>query len=241
MITFFSIPRGGEEHIAILKLAVRSWRKAAPKSQVILFGDDDGVARAAKSLRAKHVPEVARNEHGTPLINGVFEQAAELARNEWMMEISGDILLQDTRLKGVIDGISEYPRPFIIGRRWDMQPNSDTLTLHASCGVDYFMFQRGQIGEIPPFAVGRNVYDNWLVWAALYKWNMQVMDATDAIRAVHHYHSWHTPSGTKAEILAGNERNTNEALARATGCNRWSGVSEAQYKIRSNYSVVGRG
>lgn len=239
MITFFSIPRGGEEHIEILKLAVRSWRKAAPKSQVILFGDDPGVAETAKLIRAQHIGEVDRNENGTPLIDGIWKQAAELADNDWLMEISGDILLDETNLRDVTIAVSQYARPFIIGQRWDSFPNSTSLVLHAPCGVDYFLFRKGQIGAIPPFAVGRNVYDNWLVWAALYKWNMQVFDATQVIKAVHHYHSFSNGTETKIDITWTEERNENERLARETGCNRWSGVDEAQFKIQTNYRVYG--
>lgn len=239
MITFFSIPRGGDEHIEILKKAVRSWRKAAPKSQVILFGDDPGVPETAKLLRTQHVAEVSRNEYGTPLIDGVWRQATELAQNDWLMEISGDILLEDTNLQDVIAAVSGYAKPFIIGQRWDSYANSTGLTLHAPCGVDYFLFKRGTVGEIPPFAVGRNVYDNWLVWAALYRWGMHVFDGTKVIKTIHHYHSFSNNADTKTNAVFMAERQQNEQLARDTGCNRWSGVDEAQFTIMTNYKVFG--
>ena len=239
MITFFSIPRGGDEHVEILKKAVKSWRKAAPKSQVVLFGDDPGVPETARLLRTDYVGDVSRNEHGTPLIDGVWKNAEELASNDWLMEISGDVLLEETSLRDVIAAVGDYARPFVIGQRWDSNPNATGLTLHAPCGVDYFLFRRGTLGAIPPFAVGRSIYDNWLVWASLYRWRMQVVDATNVIKAVHHYHSFSNGTDTKADAVFMKERQQNEQLARDTGCNRWSGVDEAQLKIKTNYRVVG--
>lgn len=56
---------------------------------------------------------------------------------------------------------------------------------------DYFVYRRGLFDGMPPFIVGRAVYDSWMIVHALRSCD-QVVDATDVITAVHQDH----PAGT---------------------------------------------
>ena len=65
LITLFSAPKPfTNPHIAtIQRNAIRSWT-LLPDVEVILFGEETGLAEAAKELGVKHIPSVACNESG---------------------------------------------------------------------------------------------------------------------------------------------------------------------------------
>lgn len=95
----------------------------------------------------------------------------------------------------------------MVGQRWDLDVDepldfrSDDWEaslrarvaadgkLHERWGIDYFVFQRDLWGEIPPFAIGRPSYDNWLIWRAR-SLGVPVIDATQAVIAVHQNHGY---------------------------------------------------
>jgi hypothetical protein len=74
MLTIFAVPKPFKGHVGVIQRnALGSWVRLA--ETVILFGDEEGIADAARDLGARHVPEVARNRFGTPLVDGVFGKA----------------------------------------------------------------------------------------------------------------------------------------------------------------------
>ena len=96
MITFFSTPKPFRGHIAIIQRnAIKSWKLVHPHAEVILFGDEEGAAEAARDLGARHEPEVERNSHGTPLLSSLFGRADLLARHDRLCFLNSDILLTD--------------------------------------------------------------------------------------------------------------------------------------------------
>ena len=72
LITIFSAPKPfTDPHIAMIQRnAIKSWT-LLPDVEVILLGEETGLAEAAKELGVKHIPNVARNDSGTPLISPV--------------------------------------------------------------------------------------------------------------------------------------------------------------------------
>ena len=79
--------------------------------------------------------------------------------------------------------------------------------------MDYFVFRRGQLPSLPPFAVGRPYWDNWLVFQMRYDGGL-VIDGSSAIQAVHQSHDYnhvrqrrdiryHGPEGDRNLMLAG--------------------------------------
>jgi len=71
LITLFSAPKPfTNSHIAMIQRnAIKSWT-LLPDVEVILLGEEAGLAEAAKELGVKHISNVARNESGTPLDSG---------------------------------------------------------------------------------------------------------------------------------------------------------------------------
>src|SRR6186713_2865082 len=99
MLTVFSLPKPFKDHIGLIQTnAVRSWKRLAPDCQVILCGNEPGIKEAAAQEGVEYLPEIARNEFGTPLLNDAFQKVIALARHPYMCYVNGDIiLLSDVR------------------------------------------------------------------------------------------------------------------------------------------------
>jgi hypothetical protein len=62
--------------------ALKSWTLVHPDVEVILFGDEEGAAEAARELGVRHEPHVERNESGGKRLDHFFDRAQEMARHE---------------------------------------------------------------------------------------------------------------------------------------------------------------
>src|ERR1700680_1813382 len=120
MITFFTAPKPFRGHIGIIQRnAIESWKRVHPDAEVILFGDEEGIAEAARELGIRHVPDVKRNEFGPPFLSPIFDGAHDLARHRRLCYINCDIiLLSDFRI-AVERAAAGSARFLIAGQRWD--------------------------------------------------------------------------------------------------------------------------
>src|SRR5438094_10420099 len=62
--------------------AVASWTMLRPRPEVIVFGDETGVADICAQFDLVHVPQVARDEFGIPLVSDLFAQAHRAAHGD---------------------------------------------------------------------------------------------------------------------------------------------------------------
>ena len=119
MLTLFTIPKPFRGHIAVIQRnAIRSWTLLRPACEIILFGHEEGTAEVAAEFGLRHVPEVARNEYGTPLVSDLFAQAQRLATCERLGYVNADIILLSDFLRAVQR--IPFRRFLMIGRRWDL-------------------------------------------------------------------------------------------------------------------------
>lgn len=230
MPTLFAIPKPFRNHIAVIQTnAIRSWTRLGGAYKVILFGDEEGTAQLAQSVGATYVPRVARNRYGTPLLNDLFQQAQQLSNDPILCYINADILLLDDFAAAVQRLARRKKRFLMVGQRWDFNQTqlidfdghwqaqlrdrvSRTASLRNPTAIDYFLFTRGLWGKIPPFAVGRTAFDNWLIYRAR-QLKMPVIDATPAVTAIHQNHDYlHAGSGYNW-IWKGPEAKFNQGLA----------------------------
>src|SRR5271156_609275 len=94
MLTIFTTAKPFRGHIGgIQRNAIRSWKLLHRDIEVILFGDDEGSAEAARELGARHEPEVKKNEFGTILVSSMFQRAQELASHNLLCYANCDIVL----------------------------------------------------------------------------------------------------------------------------------------------------
>src|SRR5512147_2479885 len=100
LITLFSAPKPfTDPHIAMIQRnAIQSWT-LLPDVEVILLGEETGLAEVAKELGVKHIPNVARNESGAPLISSMFQLARENSSSDLLCIINADMLLMEDFVK----------------------------------------------------------------------------------------------------------------------------------------------
>jgi|WetSurMetagenome_2_1015567.scaffolds.fasta_scaffold115429_2 hypothetical protein len=231
MITLFAIPKPMEgEFERLQENAVGSWIRLGFGVEILLFGGERGVDAFARRLGLDHTAQVARTGYGTPRVDDLFAQAEKTATQPLIGYINADIILGRDFLD-TVRVLAGLERPFLaIGRRWDLEVEdsidySDPVweeklrsrvnaggSLHAETGIDYFVYPRGFWRKIPPFGVGRTMWDNWLILDARRRGAM-VIDATNGVWAVHQNHGYnHHPQGAEG-VWKGPEAAENERLA----------------------------
>lgn len=218
MLTLFTTAKPFEGHIGIIQRnALVSWKLLHPDIEVILLGDEDGAAQTAADLELRHIPAVARNEFGTPLLDDLFEKAKQAARYEVLAFVNADIILMRDFIAAVEQVVHFRRRFLMIGQRRNTvvtEPMSFTplweerllklvyRTADFCAGIDYFVFPRNLWGKVPPFALGRFFWDNWPVYAARLR-KAVVVDTTPVVSAVHQNH------GYAAGVMGGSESSRN--------------------------------
>ena len=248
MLTLFTIPKPFQEHVNIIQRnAIRSWLRIIPKVEVILFGNDPGVAEAVREFGILHIPEIEKNEFGTPLLSSAFNLAQKKAKNEILVYINADIIL----MPDFISAIKKIKKPLFLmsGRRWDLDIkeeidfNTDWEKklqerikkegkLHGFSGIDYFVFPKNLPHNLPPFAVGRPGWDNWLIYH-IRSLKIPVIDATETITVVHQTHGYsHSIFGEKTRV-GGPEAEINLKLA--------GGFSRMMTLLDANWILTSKG
>ena len=249
MLTLFSIPKPFRGRIGIIQTnAIRSWIELWPACEIILFGDEQGTAEIAAEFGVRHVLDVARNEHGTPLLDDVFAKAQRQARFGLLCYVNADIILMSD-FAAAVQRV-RFRRFLMVGQRWDVDLkelwNFDQAdweqrlrryvahrgTLHPLTGSDYFVFLRGTMGALPPFAVGRPGWDNWLIYRAR-TLGVAVVDATRVATVIHQNHDYgHVSGAGERESWEGAEADHNRDLA--GGWNYLFTLRDANWILTSN-------
>ena len=229
MLTIFTTPKPFLGHDAIIqKNAIRSWTLLRPTCEVILFGNDEGTAELASELGLRHVPQIECNEFGTPLVNAMFKAAQKIATYDLICYINADIILMSDFLDALQRIIQQKHNFLMVGQRRDadikrllqFEANwqselrkfaEQNGSLHGVTGIDYFVFPKNLWDDIPPFAIGRPGWDNWMIYRAR-TLNIPVIDATQAIMAVHQNHGYGHVAQSTGQKWKGPEADTNIAL-----------------------------
>ena len=234
MLSIFSTPKPFRGHIEVIQTnAIRSWTLLRPQCEVILFGNEKGTAEVTARFGIRHIPEVERNEYGTPLVSSLFKIAQDIASYPLMCYVNADIILMSDFLPAISQ--VKWQSFLLVGQRWDIdlkQPVDfsdpdweeqlrhrlpEEGKLHAPSGLDYFVFPRGMYRNIPPLAIGRGKWDNWMAYRAR-SLRVPLIDATKVISAVHQNHDYsHLPGGT-IELSGGPETKRNIELMGGPEC-----------------------
>ena len=100
LVTLFSAPKPfTDPHIALIQRnAIKSWT-LLPDVETLVLGEETGLAEAARELGVKHIPNVALNENGTPLISSMFQQAREQSNSELLCIVNADMILMSDFLE----------------------------------------------------------------------------------------------------------------------------------------------
>jgi hypothetical protein len=256
MLTLFTIPRALSGHAgAIQNNAIASWSRLGSGCETILFGDDAGVADAAARHGARHVPEIQRNLAGTPILTDVFARAEALANHEMLCFVNsdiilfGDILAAVRKLSGNFLMVSSrfncritYPLAF--EPKWDRELRNSALRearMYPAGGSDIFVYRIGLFGVVPPFAIGRGYWDNWLMFRARQR-GARLIDVTPSVVALHQDHDYAHIPGIQTEanedFLTYTTEEIEHNLALAGGRSRVYTVYDATEVLRSDGRLV---
>ena len=225
MLTVFGAPKGFTGQFdEIQRNAVRSWR--ALGARVLLLGDEVGVSGAAASLGVEHLPKLRRNEHGTPLLDAAFTTAERVSADPLLCYANCDILLPPALVEAARAAADSHERFLLVGRCADVEPPAALdpsepgwaermavgAPLRGHDFIDWFLYTRGLFAEMPPFALGRAAFDNWLVWHARSS-GAAVIDASPGLLPLHQRHDHSHLAGGADWAYGGPEARRNVELA----------------------------
>ena len=252
-LTIFATPKKFEGHIGVIQRnAIVSWTHMNPKPEVILFGTEPGTAEIAAEFGLRHVASVKCNEWGTPLVSDLFARAEALGSGAVVCYVNADILLFDDFAQAVLRVMAWSGSFLMVGRRTDLDVK-DAIEFHGdewatqvrrragregklqiARSIDYFAFSRGLYPAMPPLAIGRFWWDNWLLWKAR-SLGAKVVDASRSVLVVHQNHDYsHTSYGpSKEEMMASEECIRNARLT----CEQNPGDYDAGFFWRYAYTI----
>jgi len=181
----------------------------------------------------QHCATVSRNEFGTPLLDSVFQQAAEAATTPLLAYVNCDIIL----FRDFVDAAARVQESFsgedflAIGRRTNLSVDQrfDFLDRETADNVqdlaraqgtpetvvckDYFLFSKMMYQNIPGFAVGRGNWDNWMVHDAKCR-SIPVVSLTPSVLAIHQENeSSHHGQQRYRNYVSGPEARQNQQLS----------------------------
>jgi hypothetical protein len=253
MLTLFTLPKPFRGHINVIQRnAIESWRRLHPDVEIILFGDEEGTREAAQEFRARHEPEIRRYEDGAPLLDSIFSRAQEAARYNTLCYVNCDIVLMSDFRRALELTLASHKRFLMVSKRWNMDITAPldfeatdgetrlrTLVCQEgkeqrACSIDYFAFTRNRRLHVPPFAIGRYRYDQWLIWKFLFM-HVPVIDASPVVRAVHQNHDYsHLPEvGAKGGVLSEESEHALRNLRLAGGARHLYTIDDATHILES--------
>lgn len=224
LLTIFSAPKAFKGHIGIIQEnAIRSWLCLHPKPKIILFSNEAGTAEVVRRLNVQLVTAVETNAFGTPLVSNMFSQADNLAAGDVLAFVSADIILTQSTLDAARIAMDWSRRFLLVAQRydvdvrrllefdegWEQRWAAKAVAggkLHTPGAVDLFLYPRGQYEHMPPFAIGRTAYDNWLLWNTVAS-EIPLIDATRFVTLIHQNHDY--AHALKVDVWDGEEAREN--------------------------------
>jgi hypothetical protein len=228
-----------------------------PACEIILCGNDTGIKEAAIEFKVRHLPNIARNEYGTPLLNSAFEEVTKIAKYPYLCYVNADIILLNDLIRAVRHiRFQEY---LMVGKRYNIDLDQrldfnkpewcpqlrklalDEGSIASHYFIDYFVFTpNGALERLPPFAVGRPRWDNWFVYRAR-RLGMPVIDASPVVMAIHQDHDYtHIPQknnnpseGSEAQWEGPEARRNREIAAESISFGHQFTILDATHILKS--------
>lgn len=252
-LTLFTAPKPfTNPHIALIQRnAIRSWLQLGSEVEVLLLGDEEGMAEEASKLGVRQIKDIQRNSSGTPLISSLFATARAQNDSPLLAYVNADILLFPGFLLSAQKTLAQTSQFLMVGQRWDLEVTRELDfsadwqarlkqeciekgSLHKPMGSDYFVYPRACFLTIPDFAIGRAGWDNWMIYQSrLQGW--KTIDASAEIQIVHQNHDYsHLPGGQAHYHLP----ETDENIRLAGGRRTIFTLPDANYTFRDGKIVL---
>ena len=97
-ITFVTAPRAFDADTTVRQRAsILSWHmQPGPEKEVLLFGDEQGIAEFADEWGLRHMRALQKGDDGIPLMSDLFREASAVARFGVICFVNADISLPPT-------------------------------------------------------------------------------------------------------------------------------------------------
>lgn len=246
MLTIITTPKplGIPKNRVAFQNAIRSWTRLQPCPEILVAGGDRDLI---EKEGGRWIGGIRSSVQGRPYFDHFVAEAELLASNDIIMYCT-DHLILTSDLMPAIKAVSEvFSNNFIIvGKYWKLaipdaidffNPNwksilrnrvleADSLGNHSA--KDYIIFRRPFGLSIPNFIMGYPWYDTWFVWAALQA-GYPVIDATDAITAVHQSHKFVEGDIEARENTLGGQHN--RRIGKSLELDGMGAISQATYTL----------
>ena len=118
-LTIFTAPKPfTNPHInTIQRNAIQSWQHLGDDVDVLLVGEEDGMADVAHEYNILHLPDVTRNDWGTPLVSSIFELARQSTNSPLLAYVNADILLLPDFVKAANTVATQLKKFLVVGQR----------------------------------------------------------------------------------------------------------------------------
>jgi hypothetical protein len=256
MLTIFALPKPFQGHVGqIQRNAIRSWKRLAADVQIILCGNEPGIAQVAAEFGVDQIPEIETNEFGTPLLHSAFRQAQDAARHDIVCYTNADLIFFPDLIEALDRVSSAKQRFLLVGRSWDLDVEEEVVPFDDGCEadlrrrvaaegvlrgtwwIDFFAFRLHSIGPLPPFAVGRPGWDNWMIWRAR-KLRVAVVDISRSTLVIHQKHDYAHVKGPTGYRWRGPEGDANKAFLRL---GQALGLHDSTHQLLPDRLVADRG
>ncbi len=215
MTVLFSVPRAFEGAVGVAQRnAIQSWSRLCPTPSIVLVGDEPGLAEVAAGEGYEYLLVSARSPGGAPRLDAVFNAVRDRYPSETLCYLNADIVVVGQLIEALQLLGDRFERFLLVSRRIDVELGGQLTfegawqeallekatsrgTVNDGTGSDVFGFSPSTFGEIPPFALGRTAWDNWLM-AEVLRRRAALVDATGAFTCLHQPHGYkHTgvPAG----------------------------------------------
>lgn len=214
LLTLFTAPKPfTDPHTSLIQHnALRSWKALGEEVEVVVIGNEEGIAEATKEYAFTHRPDVKVNHLGTPLISSIFNLAREANKSPFLAYVNADIILFPDLITITQNVASQAEKFLMVGQRWDLEVTEPLYfegdwvqalkqrmrangSLHTRTGSDYFIFPRSCFQSIPDFTVGRAGWDNWMIYQARTQ-GWHTVDCSLGLDIIHQNHDYrHLPEG----------------------------------------------
>jgi GT2 family glycosyltransferase len=204
-IAIAAVPKPFEGHTALIQCnAIRSWARLPIEKDIYLIAETSA-QQIGEEVGATVIPDCPVDEYHTPLFGPAIELAARSGA-EFICYLNADIVALP-ELAGAIEAArARFGRFLMVAKRWnyDCEREFDFAdgwegelradvhangALFAPQAIDMFGFTPDVYDRIPPFAIGRSYWDNWMVDAAR-RAGAEVLDVTDRVMLVHQNHAY---------------------------------------------------
>ena len=250
MVTLFTSPRPfvDAHTIMIQRNAICSWLSLDPTPQVLLIGDDVGVADIAQEFSIRHIRNVDTDERGIPMRSSMCQIARDEAAHEYLCIINADIIILDNFYEALRSiSLGEY---IAAGRRYDLNVDGpicfDTAawraslrdrvhregTLRGPSTIDYAVYSKSICPPIlPPFPVNSFGWDPWFLFEHKRR-RIPVINLSPTVSVVHQNHE--APEQVRRRRQAWRcDENAMAALREAGGFANMMTLREADYHVDS--------